>query len=1275
MTRYLIALILLAGAAASAQTTFSYDFEQSGEFAQYEGLQSPDGVGEIVAPGADGEGHCLRLTSRDRTRYCTLSIAGPMPIVKNLVLSFDYRAEIEEGVTANYLGILFFYEDNSQFGRFDQPFTDQWRHVEIPIAGLLSPNDGVLALGREFSRLNLYGRAPDDGALMTVWLDNIRLEVAAVSTAISEQTVTSYANPPMFTWALAPGQSGGQSRLQYSRSPEFAEGDTVTVVTDWSFHTPPAPLEPGEWFWRVYSQTELTEGWGEIRRLLIPEEAHRFATPPVDAEAVATLPRPWLIDVAAERAALDDAGIATLISQARASAQQPIPEDPPIWVEGDERWPAWIDWYGKVHGGITSRTGSRLEVIAQQAAITDSDEVRDWTLELALAVAAWDPQGGSSVDRGDIGAQHVLRGLNAAYDVLRDYASEEDLATIRGALIERAEGFKARLLPLRGDPQNNHAWLCALALGQSGLVLIGDYEPAHEWAEYIRQLYLGQFLSGLGFDGDNNEGLSYWSYGLGFIIEYADMMRTVCGIDLYQQPWLKQTGRFPIYCAPPNAWGVSFADTGKPNHGIRGPYSQTYVRQLGARTGDPYALWYGGAQDPVDGVSPRPPVDLPQSLHYRLIGLGVANTSLVDGREGVTVAMHSGPYQAGHQHADQNAFVINAYGEKLAIDSGYYDWYGSPHFKDYSTKTDAHNSILVGGNGQAVFRNGADGRMAAWFDGAGHTWMVGDASDPDVYDGKLTRFDRRILFIKPGIVVMHDLLAAPEPESFQWLLHTVAPIELDETRQSLDVTSGEAAMGAVMLRPAGLSFGITDGYPVHPYTGYGTVLVPEDELAQEWHLTAEAPVASEREFLTVFDIRRSGDEPAAIREIACEGGIALQVTQSGQRTTVLLAPDRDPVALSSEYLQADAESASVTTDGGAVASACAIQADELRWRGELLFATDGARADCGLVVTEQGNLAQIELAEPATVRLMARRGRLIVDGEPTAARSAAGEPLGLTLAAGSHTIAWGEEPEQALSHALEPLEIRLGDAASQLQGYARRDVRALRSYWWGPVELPTADRYELRIKASGEPPRVTWDGRGVELTPDGGALASVLWDQPGAHHMTISAPEPLRSLTLTPQQVRTTAAEMLPKEWAPPAGAILHEAEDTAEEGAVRGLVVEKIGASGGVAHTTWDSPGQWATWRIEVPAEGDYELLIRTASVYDHIARSLELDGKLLQIASFGPTGGWCRATDDWRWFRLMREGGQPLTIHLTPGTHELRMEMLTGSMNLDLFALVPAR
>ncbi len=1018
----LIVLLLLAAPALSfAAPIYSYDFEDTRTLAEYDGLSFTSAEPEIVSPGAGGSEHCLRLQTPEPAKYCPMSINVPFTVEKNLVLSFDYRAVSDPEPDGNYVGILFFDANGKQFGRFDHRFSDQWRHAEVPFGSLGTPNEGVLDVGLELVRLNLYGRADEDGAMMTVWLDNISLEARTTEGVLSDTVQTSWANPPLLCW----GATEGVSRLEYSRSPDFPEDETRTAETKWGFFMPERPLDPGEWYWRVWVQTPLSEGWGTIHRLEIAEEAHTFTTRAIDPDAIEAMERPRLIDVEKARAGAD---LEAMVAAARSEAEQPIPDDPPIFTEGDPRWGEWIDWYRDVHGGITSRTGRRLEIMAQRAAITGDEQVRDWTLELALAVASWDPDGGSAVHRGDIGAQHVLRGLNTAYDVLHDHASEEDLATIREAIVARAEDFWDTLCPLRGDPQNNHTWLRALALGQSGLVLIGDHEDAPMWAEYARQLYLGQFLAGMGFQGDNNEGLSYWSYGLSFIIEYADMMLTVTGIDLYQHPWLNQTARFPMYCAPPGAWGVSFADTGKPNHGIKGPYSQSYVGRLAERTGDPYALWYSG-RGPIEGLMPRPPVDIPQSIHYRFIGLGIANTSIVDGREGVTFAMHSGPFWAGHQHADQNAFVLHAYGEKLAIDSGYYDWYGSPHFKQYSIQTMAHNSVLVNGEGQAAMTDGADGRMAAWFDGLAHNWMVGDASDPDLYGGKLTRFDRRTLFVKPDLVVIHDLLEAPEPSAFQWLLHTVAPIEAKEAARSVEVASGEAAMSVKFLRPETIAMTVDDQYPVHPYDGYGTVPIPEDELAEEWHLTAEAEPATERQFLAVIDVRRAARQPASIRQIECEGGVGLQAARDGRRTTVLLAPDRLPAALASEHLAGVGEALAVTTEDGGLASACAINAGEMTWRGEPLLRTDAHGADMSLLVTEAGWIAQVALPDDASLLLPMVEGRVLVDGRPADARQRDGM-LALSLRAGQHTIAWGEAPEQALPHVLEPIEIHVGDRSA-----------------------------------------------------------------------------------------------------------------------------------------------------------------------------------------------------------------------------------------------------
>ena len=53
--------------------------------------------------------------------------------------------------------------------------------------------------------------------------------------------------------------------------------------------------------------------------------------------------------------------------------------------------------------------------------------------------------------------------------------------------------------------------------------------------------------------------------------------------------------------------------------------------------------------------------------------------------------------------------------------------------------------------------------------------------------------------------------------------------------------------------------------------------------------------------------------------------------------------------------------------------------------------------------------------------------------------------------------------------------------------------------------------------------------------------------------------------------------------------------------------------------------------------------------------------------------TGGWCRTTDDWRYFLVNGPDGQPASVTLAPGKHRIRLERLGNSMNLDLFAWEP--
>jgi hypothetical protein len=310
-----------------------------------------------------------------------------------------------------------------------------------------------------------------------------------------------------------------------------------------------------------------------------------------------------------------------------------------------------------------------------------------------------------------------------------------------------------------------------------------------------------------------------------------------------------------------------------------------------------------------------------------------------------------------------------------------------------------------------------------------------------------------------------------------------------------------------------------------------------------------------------------------------------------------------------------------------------------------------------------------------------RPGHALIDGKALEASwGAQQKTLRFAVPAGRHTIALGDQPHEITSHEPPPLRVQIADQTAALPGYARRRARDVLYNWWGSIALKQDDRYRLALRGPGDTGAgavVNWDGKPIEFSRDGDGAAATLWARPGHHYVTLSGTQPTGSMELKPLGQGSAEARMLPKAWSPPDDAIVHEAEEAAAEGRVKGKIMEKVAASGGVAHAVWDTPGQWAQWRFTVPEDGRYNLVIRAASVYDDIYRELMLDGEPLQgapVAKFESTGGWCRTTDDWRYFRIADGEGRPVVLTLSGGEHVLRMEQLDGSMNLDVLAFVPA-
>jgi hypothetical protein len=122
--------------------------------------------------------------------------------------------------------------------------------------------------------------------------------------------------------------------------------------------------------------------------------------------------------------------------------------------------------------------------------------------------------------------------------------------------------------------------------------------------------------------------------------------------------------------------------------------------------------------------------------------------------------------------------------------------------------------------------------------------VCGDATE--AYGGKLKRCLRHVLFLRPGLFVVLDELEAPAPARFDWLLHAIEKMQVDETARTVTATRGGASLTVRLDCEAGLGFHLTDQFD----TPYNEGNPPEyhEQRANQWHFkaTTERPAAQVR---------------------------------------------------------------------------------------------------------------------------------------------------------------------------------------------------------------------------------------------------------------------------------------------------------------------------------------------------------------------------------------------------------------------------------------------
>ncbi len=1039
---------------------------------------------ELISREAGNQALCV--TNIVPGLYCNLVLQSTIRYQPGLAVSFLHRERGNNGRNLLYLGLNVKADDGSLY-YFNLPIGKDWTKSSFRIDDMVPASGKALSSNMTITEITFYIRTAGDSEaeknLMALELDDLVIELKAPRIPVSGIT------PPFFNWSDA-----NIVTLEYSLDPLFVEGKTFSAVCDRNFFTPPSTLEPGIWYYRL----KKSDGsYTDRKQVEIPSSASRFILPPLNVTAITSRPRPWLI----AKPKLSDAEKEKTRERIAEIQKHPIADSPPTYQEVANQYSSWIVWMEKVQNQLVLPTGKNLQELAELYIALNRDQEVEKALKSSLMkIVSWNPKGGSSMEAGDIGAYHILRGLNYAYDALHDQLSVAERVKIRQIILTRGRDFAKKYLPFPSNTNmeyNNHAWLCVFGFGESGFAMLGEESEAEIWADFSKQLFSGIFLAAQGYDGDNNEGIGYWVYGVNFIKEYADMLKMVSGIDLYQHPWLKKTVRFPIYTAPHNSFGVAFANTGNPNHAVHGPLrwgkTPQLIQSLAQNTHDPYALWYGLATEPMGQLTPRIPVDIPQSIHYRNIGWAIINTELADGLRNVMVATRSGKFFGGHQQEDQNSFIINAYGQKLAIDSGYYDYYGSPHFNEYSTKTVAHNSLLVNGLNQDSRKVDAECKITRFFDSVSTGYCVGDGSSPAMYNGLLKQWFRRIGFIKPNFVIVHDLVqAAASPVELTWLFHSAHPItildhsfQLTTENEAFGISVKPTSLKSKFILPRELKLNVNEGYPVQPTDRNNHVL---KNIVKEWTLRATVEGFANGNIFNLLAIEPSGVAPAESSEIAVSNGVGLAIKIPGTEYTVMSRNLGSSEQMSSSGLLCDGEFIWISSSTSGLISMSAIQTTRIVYQGLEIFSSP-IPIDFSLTQNIDGTIFEAQADKNITIMAADfHQGKWMKHQ--------------LDISTDSPVVILRGDKKKLLSGAIAPLTIN----DHSFEGYAIRESATRLNYHWGTLELHESANYRIALDAfQGEGvPHLIIDGILRELRKSGDNFETEATLAKGAHFLIVN---------------------------------------------------------------------------------------------------------------------------------------------------------------------------
>jgi hypothetical protein len=575
---------------------------------------------------------------------------------------------------------------------------------------------------------------------------------------------------------------------------------------------------------------------------------------------------------------------------------------------------------------------------------------------------------------GELAANAAL-----AYDVLYDELSPAERSTVRDALLQRAiiPTFREYVADNR-IPANTSNWIGHTVGGAllAGMAIAGESDSA-DLPLYINGLLrkLEDHLAASYLkDGSYGEGISYQEFDLETTGPTLIALERVFGLPYWARTHVKDSLWFPVSTlAQPAAGSLDMGDSHPPSGRTiapvvarsQNPAIDWFADRLGG--GTLYSLLFGD-----DSIKGQPPEGT-GSRWFREKGNVVFRTGWEP--NDTIVLFRAGP-NFNHNHADQGSFLLRAAGENLVNEAGWSDYYKDPYYDSYFKQAAGHNTVLV--DGDPASQSVADTLMLPGL----HRYpqiedvFLSDAVEAvtselaPVYRGRLQRFSRRLVFLKPDLLVIaDDLRSAGPPARFDWLLHLPDRARL-ERESNLVLYGGPAAALAVRtLLPPAAETSITPGHI--PYSVFNPV-APVNVPAEPAILDVRTASSATARILTVL---APGDKKESVRSrvmnlqpIDAAAGFGFEAADQ----MVLFRGERPPLVHAG--WRTDATVLVVRGKPGSPRVVGALTSTRVQHDARILFSSDHP---VSIAIDYERGRVQLNAQEPSRVEILGRDDKMM----------------------------------------------------------------------------------------------------------------------------------------------------------------------------------------------------------------------------------------------------------------------------------------------------------